>query len=105
MLTDPAYAAHLASAAAEEARLLGARVRQLRKARGLTSKALAARAGIPLRRLSRIERGEHDSGLAALESLLAAMGCTLHDLIPAEEATDQATESREHAAWRSSARS
>jgi DNA-binding XRE family transcriptional regulator len=103
VLTDAEYAAHLAAAAADEARLLGARVRQLRKARGLTSKVLAARAGIPPQHLSRIERGEHPGGLAALEPLLATMGCTLHDLI-ADEPTDQATEARECPARQSGAR-
>jgi DNA-binding Xre family transcriptional regulator len=97
VLTDADYAAHLASAAADEARLLGARVRQLRKARGLTSKALAARAGIPPQQLARIERGEGSVELAALGPLLAVLGCTLHDVITADEATD----SREHTARRS----
>lgn len=103
VLTDVDYAAHLAAAAADEARLLGARVRQLRKARGLTRKALAGRAGIAPQQLSRIERGERNSGLTALEPLLAAMGCTLHDLI-ADEPTDEAAEAHERPARQAGAR-
>ena len=95
VLTDPDYAAHLAAAAADEARLLGARVRQLRKARGLASKVLAARVGISLQQLSRIERGERNSALAELEPLLAAMGCSLHDMMIADEPTDEVLKARE----------
>jgi DNA-binding XRE family transcriptional regulator len=86
-LTDPAYAAHLATAAEAEAREIGRRVRELREARGLSSEELAERAGISMQALSRIERGEHAGPLPPIEPLLAAMGCTLQDLAsPAETA-------------------
>ncbi len=101
VLTDAGYAAHLSSAAEDEARQIGARLRQLRKARGLTGKEVAERAGIPPPQLSRIERGQqHGGGLPALEPLLAAMDCTLHDLITTDETTDDATEARQRAARR-----
>ncbi len=100
VLTDAGYAAYLASAAEDEAREIGARLRQLRKVRGLTGKEVAERAGIPPPRLSRIERGQHQGGLPALEPLLAAMDCTLHDLIATDETADDATEARGCAARR-----
>jgi DNA-binding XRE family transcriptional regulator len=52
VLTDGAYAAHLAAAAEAEARAIGQRVRELRQVRGLTGKELAARAGISAQTLS-----------------------------------------------------
>src|SRR5207237_315032 len=80
VLTDGAYAAHLARAAEDSARRIGARIRELRKARGLTGKELAQRAGIAPQSLSRIEHGQHEVVLSTLQSLLAAMGCTLRDV-------------------------
>jgi hypothetical protein len=85
VLTDAEYAAHLAAMAAEEARQIGARVRELRQKRGLTSKALAARASLTPRQLSRLERGETNGHLPPLQPLLAVLGCTLDDLNPADE--------------------
>ena len=45
-LTDSEYGAHLAHVAGEQARQIGLRIRELREQRHLTSKELAARAGI-----------------------------------------------------------
>ncbi len=90
-LTDWAYAAHLAQAAEDAARRIGARIRELRKARGLTGKELAERAGIAPQSLSRIEHGQHSLVLSTLQPLLAAMGCTLRDVVvEATEAKGQA---------------
>ncbi|HLH26250.1 MAG TPA: helix-turn-helix transcriptional regulator [Chloroflexota bacterium] len=94
VLTDTGYAAHLAAAADAEARQIGRRIRELRQARGLTGEELAARAGISTHHLARLERGERDSGLPPIEPLLAAMGCTLQDLIP----PDTTAQPRERAA-------
>ena len=88
-LTDAGYAAHLAQAADESARRVGARIRELRVARGLSGKELAERAGIPPRTLSRIEQGKQEMVLSTVQSLLAAMGCTLsHMVAEAAEATE-----------------
>jgi DNA-binding Xre family transcriptional regulator len=81
MFSDPAYPAHLAAAADDSARRIGARIRELRQARGLSGKALAERAGLSPRRVSRIERGRHGVALSAVQTLLAAMGCTLRDVV------------------------
>jgi DNA-binding XRE family transcriptional regulator len=80
-LTDPAYAAHLATSAATEAHQVGQRLRQLRKARGLTVPQLAARVGVSAHDLACIERGQPTDEPHALQPLLAALGCTLHDLV------------------------
>jgi len=79
-VADPEYSAHLAAVAAEQARQIGRRIRALRARRGLSSKALAERAGITPQSLSRIEHGRHDVVLTTLQRILAAMGCSLRDL-------------------------
>ena len=49
----------------------------------------AERAGIPPRTLSRIEQGKQEMVLSTVQSLLAAMGCTLsHVVAEAAEATE-----------------
>lgn len=81
VLTDKGFSAHRAAAAAEEARLVGRRIRELREHRHLSSKELAERAGITAQSLSRIELGRHDVVLTTLERILAAMGWSLRDLV------------------------
>lgn len=85
-LTDPAFSAHLAQVADEEARQVGQQIRYLREARDLSSSELARRAQITPQSLSRIELGRHDVVFSTLQRLLAAMNYTLADLAraPAE---------------------
>ena len=80
VLTDREYAAHLAAAAEAQASQIGLRIKQLREARGLSSKELAERAGITPQSLSRIEHGRHDVVFTTLRRIVAAMGCSLRDL-------------------------
>jgi transcriptional regulator with XRE-family HTH domain len=80
LLMDKEYSAHLAAVAEEQARLIGLRIKELRKSRNLSSKELAERAGITPQSLSRIEHGHHDVVFTTLQRLLAAMGYTLKDL-------------------------
>jgi transcriptional regulator with XRE-family HTH domain len=80
LLTDPEFAAHWAHQAEKQAKDIGHRLRELRKSRNLTSKAVAERAGISPQSLSRIENGYHDVVFTTLRRILAAMGCTLQDL-------------------------
>lgn len=86
VLTDAAYSAHLAKAAAEQAQKIGRRLSQLRKGRGMKSKDLAERAGITPQSLSRIENGKHDIAFSTLQKILGAMGCGLKDLTVESEA-------------------
>jgi len=79
-LTDSEYSAHLADVAEEQARHIGLRIKELREQRHITSKELAARAGISPQSLSHIEHGHHDVVFTTLQRILAAMGCRLQDL-------------------------
>ncbi len=79
-LTDKNFSRHFAATAEQDARSIRLRIRALREARGISSKDLAERAGIAPQSLSRIEHGRHDVVLTTLQRLLAAMGCSLHDL-------------------------
>jgi hypothetical protein len=81
VLTDAAYASHLCEAAEMEARHVGARLRELRQARGLSIEALAERAGVPSQQLLRMEEGEPTSQSTSTQALLEAMGCSLRDLV------------------------
>ena len=47
--------------------IIGTRMRELRKARGLTLKALAAQTGLSIGYLSQLERQDADDGLPQLE--------------------------------------
>ena len=80
LLTDSEFAAHKARIAEEQAGDIGARLRTIRRSKGLTSKEVAERAGITPQSLSRIERGHHDVVFTTLRKILAVMGATLADL-------------------------
>jgi DNA-binding Xre family transcriptional regulator len=80
-LTDRDYSAHVAAAAAEQARTVGNRLRELREGRGLTGKEVAERAGITPQSLTRIEHGQHGVVFTTLQRILATMGCSLKDLV------------------------
>lgn len=52
---------------------IGSRIRLLRKSGGLTQEALAHEAGIAMRYLSGIERGEENPSLSVLVRIAAAL--------------------------------
>jgi transcriptional regulator with XRE-family HTH domain len=54
--------------------IVGANVRRLRKERGLSQEALAGEAGLAMRHLGRIERGEGNPTVAVLAKLAEALG-------------------------------
>lgn len=56
------------------AKIVGANVRRLRTARGLTQEELAGEAGIAMRHLGRIERGEGNPTVEVLGKLAALLG-------------------------------
>jgi transcriptional regulator with XRE-family HTH domain len=60
---------------------LGRRVRQLRRAAGLTQEQLAERAGITWHYVSAIERGARSATFDTLLSLSSALGVTLSELV------------------------
>lgn len=53
---------------------VGANIRRLRKAKGLTQEALAHDAGMSMRYLAGLERGEENPSLAFLVKLAEALG-------------------------------
>ncbi|MBX3478411.1 MAG: helix-turn-helix transcriptional regulator [Brevundimonas sp.] len=54
-------------------KIVGANVRRLRKERGLSQEALAGEAGLAMRHLGRIERGEGNPTVAVLARLAEVM--------------------------------
>ena len=60
---------------------IGAHVRRLRKARGLTQGALGQAVGINANLLGRIERGEQNLTVLTLARLAAGLEVSLSDLV------------------------
>lgn len=61
--------------------IIGANVRRLRLAKGLTQEQLAADAGIDLTYAGGIERGRRNPSLDVLARVAAALGAELPDLL------------------------
>jgi transcriptional regulator with XRE-family HTH domain len=57
--------------------ILGANVKRLRKAAGLSQEVLASEVGVDMRYLGGIERGQENPSLAVLEQLGKALGVTV----------------------------
>jgi transcriptional regulator with XRE-family HTH domain len=60
----------------------GRRLRELRRARGLSQEELAFRAGLHRTYVSSAERGERNVALVNLERLAKALGVQIRDLFP-----------------------
>jgi len=63
---------------------VGARLKQLRRARRLTQEQLAERAGLSYKFVGQVERGEGNPTLTTLEALSAALGVGADDLLASE---------------------
>lgn len=63
------------------ARTIGRRLRELRTERGLTQRAVAARAGIDSTRMSKYETGEHEPPLKTLLKLAQVLDAPLDSLV------------------------
>ena len=63
------------------AELLGERVRELRKKRGLTQVQLSERCDIPQSRISAIEKGSHVPNVETVIRLARALGCKVAALV------------------------
>ena len=70
---------------AVSAEKLGARVRELRKRRGMTLAALAERSGVSRAMLSKLERGEKNPTLVVAARIAEGFGVTLSGLLGTEE--------------------
>ncbi len=64
---------------------LGARVKELRRRRGLTLEDLAERAGVSRAMISKIERGEKNPTLVVTAKVAEGLGVTLSELLGVEE--------------------
>ncbi|MEW6636926.1 MAG: XRE family transcriptional regulator [Actinomycetota bacterium] len=64
---------------------LGRRVRDLRRARGLTLEGLAERSGVSRAMISKVERGEKNPTLVVAARLAEGFGLTLSQLLGVEE--------------------
>ena len=66
-------------------RLVGARIKQARKASGLSHDKLAALTGSSRQHLIRLEQGLHMPGPEMLERIAEATGTAVSDLVPVDE--------------------
>jgi transcriptional regulator with XRE-family HTH domain len=64
---------------------LGARVKELRRRRGLTLEDLAERAGVSRAMISKVERGEKNPTLVVAAKVAEGLGVTLSELLGVEE--------------------
>lgn len=60
---------------------IGDRIRELRQDRSWLQQDLADRAGLPVRTLGRIERGEVDMRIGTLKKIADALVLTVRDLV------------------------
>ena len=74
---------------ADTKKLIGARIKGLRKQAGLTQEQLAERVGLDSRHLSRLEVGRHFPSLDTLERIAKELNAPLADFFqfPADETT------------------
>lgn len=63
---------------------VGARLRELRAARGLSLRALAEASGVTASALSQIENGKNSPSVSTLKKILAALGTTLGEFFAAD---------------------
>ena len=75
-------------------RMMGARVRLLRKQQNLTLKSLADRTGVSVSMLSMVERGLASASVGTLVSVSAALGVHMSDLFGPGDETDRSPVTR-----------
>ena len=59
----------------------GRRIRKTREKQDLLQRELADQAGVPVRTIGRIERGEVDVRLGTLKKIADALGVSVRDLV------------------------
>lgn len=59
----------------------GLNIRRYREMQGMLQRELAERAGVPVKTVGRIERGEVDVRLGTLKKIADALGLSVGDLI------------------------
>ena len=88
---------------AEIVRLFAARLREVRRSRGLTQAELAERAAVAASYVGRLEGGGVAPGIDLVARLAAALGTGVHDLLPDGPPADPDAVLREQAARRAEA--
>jgi transcriptional regulator with XRE-family HTH domain len=78
---DPRFEQLFAEAATEDRFVVGVRLGELRRKKGMTARRVAKAAGISPQSLSRIENGRHDLVLSTLEKILTAMGSSMQEFM------------------------
>lgn len=67
---------------------VGARLKELRKARGFTQDEVARRTGIDQRHISKLESGTYDPRLSTIVRIAEALGARIHIRHPDQPHTD-----------------
>ena len=80
MVTDADYRAYVVKLASRWADRIGRHLAGIRKARGLTQKAVAEAAGLGRVSLAKVEAGRVEPAFSTVVKLLAAMGARVQDL-------------------------
>jgi len=75
-------------------KLLGQRIRQLRKARGWTQQEVAERAGLDYKYVGAIERGERNITLDNVEKIAIGFGLEAHQLFLFSAEVEEVSEER-----------
>jgi transcriptional regulator with XRE-family HTH domain len=76
-------------------KLLGLRVREVRKAKGLSQSALAERASLSLNFIGLVERGVTSPSLATLFRIARSLGVSVADLFLTAEAIQRSSRNQE----------
>ena len=82
---------------AEIVRLFAARLRELRRSRGLTQAELARQAHVSVAYVGRLESGGAAPGIDLVDRLAKALGTTVPELLPAGSSPDTLAVLREQA--------
>ncbi len=82
---------------AEVVRLFAARLRELRRSRGMTQAELARQAQVTASYVWRLESGGAAPGIDLVERLARALGTTTHDLLPTSAPPDTDVHLRQQA--------
>src|SRR4051794_39889859 len=81
----------------ETVRLFAARLREVRRSRGMTQLELSRRANLPPSSIWRLESGGAAPGIDLVARLARALGTTSHDLMPETAAPDTIATLRDRA--------
>lgn len=67
---------------------IGDRIKELRKAQGISQEKLAEIADLDRTYVSGVERGKRNASIGSLEKIIHALGCSLQDFFTSEKFTN-----------------